>query len=78
MKIFISSFMSILMLSSNTYFISKEYYYISIFMSIPISAVWMFNVKNIYSSSLKDKMLYTIGALMGTAASLLILPRVLD
>lgn len=54
----------------NTYFLSKEVYLGVAFASFAISMVWSFNIKKLAFGSKKDRVIYALGATLGSVMGL--------
>ena len=66
MKTFFHSFMQIGLVSVSTVFITKHLYYGIFVVAFFISLLWTFNVSRIAVSTIKQKLIYSLGA--GTGA----------
>ncbi len=69
-SLFITGFVQVYFISVNTYFLAKELYlgvFISAFM---ISMIWSFNIKKIAFGSFSDRVVYALGATLGSLAGL--------
>lgn len=77
MKLFITGFLQVFFVSINTYFIANLYYIGIAFVAFAISFIWSFNIKKVAFGTNKDRVIYslgaTIGSLFGTYLSQLIL-----
>ncbi len=54
----------------NTYFLSKEVYLGVAFASFAISMVWSFNIKKLAFGSKTDRVIYALGATLGSVMGL--------
>lgn len=54
----------------NTYFLSRELYVGVTFAAFMISLIWSYNIKKIAFGSLTDRVLYSLGATLGSVAGL--------
>ena len=71
MKLFTTGFIQVFFVSVNTYFLAKEFYIGVLIAAFMISIVWSFNVKKIAFGSFTDRIVYALGASMGSAFGLL-------
>ena len=65
MKLFLTAFLQVFLVSANTLFISKMFYPGIILAGFGISWFWSGNVKRISIGSVKDKFIYSLGAMFG-------------
>jgi hypothetical protein len=72
MKLFATSYVQVLLITAQTYFISKEYFILIGMFGFLISFVWCFNVQRISISKTKDKIIYSTGASCGAITGILI------
>lgn len=54
----------------NTYFLSREFYLGVTFAAFMISMIWSHNIKKIAFGTLADRILYSLGATVGSLAGL--------
>ncbi len=72
MKLFITGFTQVLFVVINTYFIAQRYYLGVAFCSFVISLIWSFNVKKVAFGTLRDRLIYSFGACVGSILGLVI------
>jgi len=61
-----------MLITLSTWFIANDKYILSLITSFCISLTWAFNVNSMASCDLKGKIIYSCGAVSGTATALLI------
>lgn len=68
--LFITGYSQVYFVAVNTYFLSKEMY-LGVFISaFIISMIWSFNIKKIAFGSTKDRVIYAVGATLGSISGL--------
>jgi hypothetical protein len=72
MKIFFQSFLQIGLVSISTVLITKHLYFGIFVVAFLISLLWTFNVSRIAVSSLKQKIIYSMGAGTGAVCGVLL------
>lgn len=65
MNLFLTGFLQVFFVAINTYFITKNFYTGVLIVSFLISFIWSFNVKKVAFGSLKDRIIYSLGASTG-------------
>jgi hypothetical protein len=70
LKLFFTGFVQVYFVAINTVFLSKELYIGVFFAAFMISMVWSHNIKKIAFGTLTDRVLYSLGATLGSAAGL--------
>lgn len=65
MRLFLTAFVQVFLVSANTYFISKLFWPGIAVAGFGISYLWTVNVKKISISKQKDRLLYSFGAMCG-------------
>ena len=70
--LFFTAYLQVLLVSANTYFISRVSWIGIAICSFGISYVWTMNVKRISVSSFADRMAYASGAMLGGLTGVLI------
>ena len=70
-KLFITGFLQVYFVAINTVFLAKGFIFGVLIAAFLISFVWSFNVKRIAFGSTKDKIIYSIGAAIGSVIGLL-------
>jgi hypothetical protein len=70
MKLFLTGFLQVFFISVNTYFLAKELYVGVIFASFMISFIWTLNVKRISIGTNRDRIIYSLGATIGSLTGL--------
>jgi hypothetical protein len=66
MRLFITGFLQIFFVSINTYLIAKTLFLGIFVCAFMISFIWSFNVKKVAFGTLKDRLLYSFGAGLGS------------
>lgn len=66
MKIFITAFLQVLFVSANVYMIANNHIIGIAICSFLVSYFWAINVKKISISRKKEKLLYALGAMIGS------------
>jgi hypothetical protein len=69
--LFLTGFVQVYFVAVNTYFIAKEMYIGVFIASFVISLVWSFNVRKIAFGTLSHRLMYALGAAVGSIAGLL-------
>jgi hypothetical protein len=69
-KLVLTGAIQVYFIAVNTYFLSKEIYLGVIIAAFMISMVWSHNIKKIAFGTLTDRVLYSLGATIGSAAGL--------
>lgn len=64
-RLFMTAFLQVALVSANTYFISKVTWLGIAICGFGISYLWTVNVKQISISSIKDRVAYASGAMLG-------------
>ena len=72
MKTFFQSFLQIGLVSVSTILITKHLYYGIFFVAFLISLLWTFNVSRIAISTIKQKLIYSLGAGTGAVCGVLL------
>ena len=72
MKTFFQSFFQIELVSISTVLITKHLYFGVFVVAFLISLLWTFNVSRIAVSSIKQKLIYSLGAGAGEVSGLLL------
>jgi hypothetical protein len=72
MKTFFQSFFQIGLVSISTILITKHLYIGIFFVSFLISLLWTFNVSRLAMSSMKKKLIYSLGAGVGALCGVLL------
>lgn len=65
MKLFITAFIQVFLVSMNAYFISRLYWIGIAFAGFGISFFWSINVKKIAFSGVRERLIYCFGATIG-------------
>lgn len=66
MKLFLTGFTQVFLVAINTYFISQLFYSGIGIVAFLISFVWCFNVGKVSTGTLTDKLIYSLGASVGS------------
>lgn len=70
LTLFLTGFSQVYFVAVNTYFLAKEMY-LGVFISaFIISMIWSFNIKKIAFGSTKDRIVYALGATLGSVCGL--------
>ena len=72
MKLFMTGFLQVLLVTANTYFITNLYWIGIIICSFSISFIWCFNVGRISKGLMSEKLSYSFGAMFGAIVGVLI------
>lgn len=72
MKLFITGFLQVFFVVVNTYFIGKGFWIGVLVCGFLISFIWSFNVKKIAFGTMKDRIIYSLGACAGSGIGLLL------
>ena len=72
MRTFFQSFFQIALVSISTVLITKHLYFGVFVVAFLISLLWTFNVSRIAVSSIKQKLIYSLGAGTGAVCGLLL------
>lgn len=70
--LFASGFVQVFFVAVNTFFIAKEQYILVFPTSLIISLIWSSNIKKLAFGSMSDRIVYSIGAAIGSVIGLLI------
>jgi hypothetical protein len=70
LQLFLTGFVQVFFVAINTYFLSKEVYLGVAFASFAISMVWSFNIKKLAFGSKTDRVIYALGATLGSVMGL--------
>jgi hypothetical protein len=65
-KLFITGFLQVMFISMNTVFISKAMLVPMAITGFLISIIWTLNVKKVAFGEWKDRIIYAVGATVGT------------
>jgi hypothetical protein len=72
MKLFFTAFIQVFLVSVNVIFISRYYYLGIAIVAFLISFTWSFNVSKISVGSVRDKIIYSTGAMLGSLSGVFI------
>jgi hypothetical protein len=70
MKLFLTGFLQVFFVAVNTYFISREFYIGVFICGVIISLIWSWNIKKIAFGSTRDRIVYSLGAGLGSLIGL--------
>ena len=70
-KLLLSGFLQVYFVAINTVFLAKWFTVGVAFVGFMISFVWSFNVKRIAFGGMRDKLIYSTGAAVGSVLGLL-------
>jgi len=65
MKLFITAFLQVFLVAANTLFISRLFYIGIGIAAFLISFFWSYNVKRISIGTMKERLIYCLGATIG-------------
>jgi hypothetical protein len=68
--LFVTGAIQVYFVAINTYFLSREFYLGVTFAAFMISMIWSHNIKKIAFGTLNDRILYSLGATVGSLAGL--------
>jgi len=69
-SLFFTGLVQVYFVSVNTYFLSKEMYFGVFIAAFMISVIWSYNVKKIAFGSTIDRIIYALGASVGSILGL--------
>ena len=72
-KIFITSFFQVMLVSINTILLTKGYVLGIFLVAFTISFIWCYNVSKIALSDIRNKFIYSLGAGIGSVSGYLIM-----
>ncbi|MGJ1414055.1 hypothetical protein ACR786_06140 [Sphingobacterium multivorum] len=67
-----TGFLQVFFVAINTWLITKQQYVGVVIVSFLISFIWSFNVKKVAFGTMKDRLVYSLGAALGGLTGLLI------
>ncbi len=67
-----TGFLQVFFVAINTWLITKQQYVGVIIVSFLISFIWSFNVKKVAFGTMKDRLVYSLGAALGGLTGLFI------
>jgi hypothetical protein len=70
MPLYLTGFTQVFFVAINTYFLAQANFIGVAFASFAISFVWSHNVKKVAFGSLRDRVIYSLGAASGALAGL--------
>jgi len=70
LTLFFTGVIQVYFVAINTYFLSKEFYLGVTFAAFMISMIWSHNIKKIAFGTTSDRVLYSLGATVGSLAGL--------
>jgi len=70
--IFLRAYLLVLLVTLNTWCVANDRYFLVLFVSFCLSMTWTFNVSSMANGNFFKKLLYSTGAVSGTATALLI------
>lgn len=65
-KLFLTALLQVSLVSMNVVFISKDHFILMLITGFGISLTWSYNVKKIAIGSTADRIVYALGAMVGT------------
>jgi len=72
MNLFITGFLQVFFVALNTWLITQRSFLGVLVVSFLISFIWSFNVKKVAFGSMRDRLVYSIGASIGGLTGLFI------
>lgn len=66
MKLFFTGMVQVFFVAMNTYFISRAFWQGVLVCGFSISLIWSWNVKRIVFGDFNDRLLYSLGAAIGS------------
>lgn len=72
MNLFITGFLQVFFVALNTWLITQNNFIGVLIVSFLISFIWSFNVKKVAFGSIKDRIIYSIGASIGGLTGLIV------
>jgi hypothetical protein len=72
MQLFLTGFIQVFFVAINTYFLSRGFYIGVVICGFIISFIWSWNVKKIAFGSTKDRIIYSLGAGLGSLFGLIV------
>lgn len=72
MNLFITGFLQVFFVALNTWLITQKNFIGVLIVSFLISFIWSFNVKKVAFGSMKDRIIYSIGASIGGLTGLIV------
>lgn len=70
MQLFSTGFLQVFFVAINTYFLAQANFIGVAFASFAISFIWSHNVKKVAFGSIRDRLIYSFGAMCGALAGL--------
>lgn len=70
--LFLTGFIQVFFVAINTYFLAHVLYLGVIVASFMISMIWSYNVRRVVFGTLKDRIIYSLGATFGSVTGLLL------
>jgi len=77
MKLFLTGFAQVLFVAINTLFLSRIFYLGVLLCGFTISFIWSYNVKKVVFGTIKERLIYSIGASLGGVLGLFISQEIL-
>ncbi len=71
-SLFLTGFIQVFFVAINTYFLAHVLYLGVIVASFMISMIWSYNVRRVVFGTLKDRIIYSLGATFGSVTGLLL------
>lgn len=65
MKLFLTAFLQVFLVAANTLFITRMFYFGIAIATFLISFFWTYNVKKISIATIKNRIVYCFGAMLG-------------
>ena len=72
LAILLTGFAQVFFVAVNTFFIAKELYFGIFLAAFTISFIWSFNVKKMAFGGMRDRILYSLGAALGSLSGAMV------
>jgi hypothetical protein len=72
LQLFSTGMLQVFFVAVNTVFLSKSIYIGVAFAAFTISMIWSYNVKKVVFGTMKDRICYSFGAMIGSLLGLLL------
>jgi len=72
LRLFLTAFLQVGLVAINVFQIANQHYVGAVIVGFGISFLWTFNVKRIAFSNLNNRILYSLGAALGTLTGIII------
>ncbi|HBL77736.1 MAG: hypothetical protein A2W90_02485 [Bacteroidetes bacterium GWF2_42_66] len=72
LQLFFTAFLQVFLVSANTYFISKLFWWGIAGAGFGISYLWTSNVRKVHAATLRERVIYATGAMLGGLAGVFV------